>query len=613
MRKINVYIRLTLLVILFSGIATRPVQATDAIVGDGTPASCTEEEFDNKLATVLASGSGTLTFNCGGAATINFDTGKVITGGTFTIDGGDQITLSGVSKVRHFYIVAEADFTLKNITLTNGFDNTYGGGSILSLGALTLNNTTIQNSNVDTSHSGGAIMSLDAPVTIIDSLIENNTGGSAGGLYLLGENADATITGSTFRNNRTTSTTYGFGGAISIWNGAEATIEGSTLEQNHANNGGGVYVNDGAVTIHNSNFHQNTAEYDGGGMVNTVTTTVTLSSVTFSDNMAMGNGGAIADFGSVGPSWDDLIVDNNQAANGGGIYLNGRAVVIHNATIINNQATFIGGGGIYTTGSNLQLEGSFLKSNTANYPNSGLGGGAYFVDGITSIIDTTIDSNVSVTNGGGIQHNDGTLNVVRSTFSGNLSPLGFGGGLSSQSGLSGIVHLTNVTFSQNGAPSGGGLFLENIHEATLNYVTFYDNEAIAYSISGLVMYESSATMKNVVLQSEQVNNCEFHGGSFITSAGFNLTSDSSCNLTGTGDQENVDALLGPLNDNGGPTLTHLPRLGSPALDSGQCVAGISNDQRNVSRPQGAACDIGAVERTPDDVDSFFLFLPVVIR
>ena len=133
----------------------------------------------------------------------HFTAGKVISAADVTIDGGSQITLSGVNTERHFYIDSNANLTLKNITLTNGFDDTYGGGSILSLGGLTLDNTTIRDSNVDPAYSGGAIMAYK-PVTITNSLIENNAGGSVGGLFLFGEAADATITGSTFRNNRTT-------------------------------------------------------------------------------------------------------------------------------------------------------------------------------------------------------------------------------------------------------------------------------------------------------------------------------------------------------------------------------------------------------------------------
>ena len=61
-------------------------------------------------------------------------------------------------------------------------------------------------------------------------------------------------------------------------------------------------------------------------------------------------------------------------------------------------------------------------------------------------------------------------------------------------------------------------------------------------------------------------------------------------------------MLGPLQDNGGPTFTHALLAGSPAIDARNPAAPGSGgnaceatDQRGVARPQGAACDIGAFE------------------
>ena len=60
-----------------------------------------------------------------------------------------------------------------------------------------------------------------------------------------------------------------------------------------------------------------------------------------------------------------------------------------------------------------------------------------------------------------------------------------------------------------------------------------------------------------------------NNGGTVTSHGYNISSDNGGGvLTGTGDQIKTDPLLGPLQDNGGPTLTHLPGLGSPAIDAG---------------------------------------------
>ena len=56
----------------------------------------------------------------------------------------------------------------------------------------------------------------------------------------------------------------------------------------------------------------------------------------------------------------------------------------------------------------------------------------------------------------------------------------------------------------------------------------------------------------------------------------------------------VDALLDPLADNGGDTLTHLPMTGSPAIDAGNpAISGL--DQRGGTRPSGAGTDMGSVE------------------
>ena len=147
---------------------------------------------------------------------------------------------------------------------------------------------------------------------------------------------------------------------------------------------------------------------------------------------------------------------------------------------------------------------------------------------------------------------------------------------------------------------------------TLSFVTLFGNIAEDGFGSSIYQSDSSTTLKNVILQSSSGSNCTINGTP-ITSAGFNLSSDSSCNLTGVGDVQNSDAQLGTLQDNGGATLTHLPREGSPALNSGQCMVGISNDQRGVARPQGGTCDRGAVERKPDDVDNYYIYLPLIIR
>ena len=92
----------------------------------------------------------------------------------------------------------------------------------------------------------------------------------------------------------------------------------------------------------------------------------------------------------------------------------------------------------------------------------------------------------------------------------------------------------------------------------------------------------------------------------VSSDGYNLASDDGGGfLTGTADQINTDPMLGPLQDNGGPTFTHALLPGSPAIDKGANLGGYLTDQRGFPRtldgvcipnaPGGDGTDIGAFE------------------
>jgi uncharacterized protein YidB (DUF937 family) len=79
--------------------------------------------------------------------------------------------------------------------------------------------------------------------------------------------------------------------------------------------------------------------------------------------------------------------------------------------------------------------------------------------------------------------------------------------------------------------------------------------------------------------------------------GYNVLSGGSC-FSVASDLIVGDALLGPLADNGGPTLTHVPLAFSRAIDAASAAQCPATDQRAVPRPRGAGCDVGSVEREP---------------
>jgi len=66
-------------------------------------------------------------------------------------------------------------------------------------------------------------------------------------------------------------------------------------------------------------------------------------------------------------------------------------------------------------------------------------------------------------------------------------------------------------------------------------------------------------------------------------------------LTAIGDRINTDPRLGPLQDNGGPTFTHLPASNSPAIDGGDPVLGMDQRGAGFQRVANGRVDIGAVE------------------
>ena len=104
-------------------------------------------------------------------------------------------------------------------------------------------------------------------------------------------------------------------------------------------------------------------------------------------------------------------------------------------------------------------------------------------------------------------------------------------------------------------------------------------------------------LRNTIVAQNSFPNCAENSG-FLVSLGHNLSSDVSCPFTEAGDMVGTDPQIGPLADNGGPTQTHRLNLGSPAIDAGDVVGCPAMDQRGVTRPQGAACDIGAYEFVP---------------
>ena len=260
----------------------------------------------------------------------------------------------------------------------------------------------------------------------------------------------------------------------------------------------------------------------------------------------------------------------------GGVLNNGSLTLDHSTVSGNVMATdagdfWQGGGGIYNgDGATLNLIDSTVSNNQAGWS----GGGVYsFFNTTTDIVRSTISANVSNDVGGAIR-SLGNMTITNSTISGNTAT-GWHGGAIFQT--DGDITITNTTIANNIAPNGA--------PSTLFIGQFGGG------------FVPTLTLTNTIITGNQWYACEkFASGTTgnVVSGGHNLIQDDSCNPVAS-DQIVWDAMIDPLADNGGPTLTHALLTGSTARDAADDAACPATDQRGVTRPQGSHCDAGAFE------------------
>jgi hypothetical protein len=511
-----------------------------------------------------------------------------------------------------------------------------GGGILNNGGDVTLDNVILQNNvarggdaggrQAGYNAQGGGLYSTGGALTISHSTLANNQatggrggyfdyGGSAGGggLYTTGGSLD--ISDSMVTSNRATGgrggngSGYMFGGNGGLAtggglyvNGIALTISTSTITSNQGTGGigGSYYGEDGnclggglyslaTLTVSDSTLSGNSAAgsggYGGGGAIYS-SGPLTVSDSILSGNSAIGgygsgDGGAINSSGPLTVSNSTL--SSNTGVQGGGIYNYAlRTLTVSNSTLSSNLAG--SGGGVYNAGA-LMVSNSTLSGNTAS---GGYGGGIYneFYGQLTVSNSTLSGNTASGGSGGGIA-DIGPLMVGDSTLSGN-SAGAYGGGIWNYG--TNPITLTNVTLTANLANTrggsffrGGGLDVDNLGSTVLH------NTLIASNFNG-----ATGTTRDDVY------------GVLDASGDYNLIGDGT-GMTGLSNGINgnqvgsasfpIDPLLGPLQDNGGPTLTHALLSGSPAIDAGNNAYATDWDQRGPGYPRivNGIIDIGAFE------------------
>ncbi len=342
----------------------------------------------------------------------------------------------------------------------------------------------------------------------------------------------------------------------------------------------------------------NTIDFSCSGTITITNTLVITQSITLdgSGQHVDIDGGSSVEILQVGSgvnfTLNDLTISNgNDGQNapvgpGGGLYNNGGSVTIDNS-VFNGNTSYGPGGGIFNTGG-----GSIIINNSTFNNNSTINGAGGAIDnenGRVIITDSEFTNNAANSNGGGgISLLGGSVSIANSTFSSNTSTSGFGGAIIL---FGGTLNAVNSTFADNIANNAGGIFNNGGSGSIINSTIANNNSG------GINDTSPNLSLSGDLLANNTGANCLTNG---FTDNGYNLSSDTFCHLSGTGDQEGVNPMIEPLQYNGGYAQTIALQQGSPAIDA-EASGCPSTDERGVTRPDAdvseTTCDIGAYEST----------------
>jgi predicted outer membrane repeat protein len=632
-------------------------------IDDPVPDGCIAQDCSLREAVLLAnalSGADTIILPAGNyqlARAGNDDSGQLgdlDSSGPLEVDGAGPIQSIIVSTVATRILQTSADLVLRHLSVQGGSATGSlvdgSGGGIYVGGKLTLQDVGFSGNHAD--ENGGAVyQTFDFPsdsnvsdvLRIDGSSFDGNSSGSDGGaVYQTGtlrssNHPDAIyVSNSTFNDNDA----GGGGGAIySVPNASEtqpvgARLGSSAFTGNSAQDQGGAVVLAGKnpqstytvvdAIVENCTFTGNQGR-DRGGALGFGSKLVVDSGIvhgqviqsTFEDNtvLAIGSGDAVGGALSYPERVEQSTIKGNQANANPGSGAGG-AIAAGNVTVVDsllqgNSASTRGGA---ITALTVQLRRALIASNSSsNASIDGKGGAIYLAPFQFSpevrIVDSTLSSNASNSGGGLYVLADSNwpevVRIENSLLVSNTATISAGAIRTDHA-----LDIVNATFDANSAPGTAGILLF-LTSATIRSSTLVgDGDG-----TGNVLFQSGSTSPAVTLLNSIVRGtCSFSGGPPPLNAGWVLESPgNTCGLTGMNNFPNTSEAalaLGTLDNNGGPTPTRVPGVGSAAIDTGTSAFGFCPDfdQRGFVRAPVAPCDLGAVEvGALDDVlfkDSF---------
>ena len=470
-----------------------------------------------------------------------------------------------------FTVAKRGVVSISNLTILDGIAP--DGGGINNAGSLSLDNVMINGNSAVGLGSGSTAASLGGGI--------DNTGTlSVDDCFLLYNSATGSSTGETGDP--------GYGGAIAN-SGKLSIVDSTRFTQNSAtggsgqtggSGGGGAIENSGTLSISDCQLFLNTAS---GG-----------SSTAGASGDGYGYGGGIMNSGTLsinGAAFRNTALGGSESF-GGGIENSGTA------SITGSSFSDVAKAGLDSFGGGIDNSGTLSITGTS------------FDGGSAASLNTTASGAAPDYGYGGAINNSGSLSVSNAYFlnnsatsiflstAGPTADYGYGGAINN----SGSLSVANATFYGNSATGIDGSFggaIADSGTASITYVTADDNSA---ATGGAVAVTSGAqsvvTSVDSIYQNTQGGNIAVAAGSF-RSLGHNIFSDDPGVTLDPTDLVNTNPLLGPLTfNNGGNTYTQALLPGSPAINAGVSVAGITTDQRGAPRPSSGPTDIGAFQIQP---------------
>lgn len=583
------------------------------------------------------------------SGTISLTSGELLITDFVSIEGpgAETLTIDAQKNSRVFHIQTPAgNNSVAGLRLVNGLTTgpDQPGGAVYSeaFGVLTLDRMEVFDSGTEGDDSpGGAVYGL-RNVKVTNSVIDNNftKGADAPGGAITASFGEVQVGDSTISDNKTEGPRSAGGG---VYSRLAATLTGAQVSGNmtlgYNSGGGGVFApNTTIVRSELLNNHTYGEASRGGGIHSSMSSSVEESLLQGNSTTGdFANGGGMFFDRSLSLIDSEILANRTYGANssGGGIY--GSDLAIVTGTTIAQNATegeLSPGGGLEIVGSFSMADSQVIDNRTHGLKASGAGMRVGFQ---VAIVDSTISGNVifgSEGRGGGL-YVTGVADIATSTISHNeiRGPQSVGGGIFSAAqtaitrslvyanaiygveGLGGgIFHnlpltLDNSTVSGNiaggASDAAGGIFA--YANLTLSQTTVTNNRATRL-VGGVWNQEYATILKDSIIAdntalSGEKDLFQYNGS---VQADFSLignTTGSSIGVnTGTGNLLNVSPRLGPLADNGGPTLTHALLPGSPALDAGDS-AGLT-DQRGMPRPVDLASVANASGANASDIGAY---------